>query len=283
MPTPEPANGDAAPRQRRSPRQSTVGRVVAVLEAVAHSEEGVGVRSLARETGIDRSAVSRLLRQLNDLGVASPSAVPGQYVIGPRLYALAGAVTSRDEVRAAAKPYLEAVAARFNETAYLAILEGDRVVYRDRVEGRQPIRYVAELGEPIPLHAGAAGRSILAGMTDPDFEAWLAGARLDPLTDATPRDALDVRRRRETDRRRGFSVSRGERVPGGAAVAAWFRDADDRVVGSLVVTCPAERLTADREVDIGHALAANAATLSWRLGEPRHTASNDDGTGETAR
>jgi DNA-binding IclR family transcriptional regulator len=250
-------------------RGSTVARVLAVLEAVAHSRGGVGIRPLARETGIDRSAVSRLLRQLTELGATAPGAVPGRYVIGPRLFALAGTITSRDELRAAAKPYLEAIAGRFNETCYLAVVESGHVVYRDRIESRQPIRYVAELGEPIPLHAGAAGRAVLAGMTDEAFEAWLASSSLELITEATPRHAAELRALRSADRARGYSVSRGERVPGGAAVASPFREGEGRAAGSLVVTCPAERLTDVRETEVGHALAAIAGALSWRLGERR--------------
>jgi DNA-binding IclR family transcriptional regulator len=270
------ARGVATPDDAAQ-RGSTIGKVVAVLEALAHSQDGVGIRSLARETGIDRSAISRLLRQLNDLGFTEPAATAARYLIGPRLYALAGAIASRDEIRSAAQPYLEAVAARFNETAYLAVPEDGHVVYRDRVESRQPIRYVAELGEPAPLHAGAAGRAILAGMEDAAFMAWLENAELASVTPSTPHDGESLRRLREEDRRRGYAVSRGERVPGGGAVAAWFRGADGSVAGSLVVTSPIERLPRQREREMGDALAAAARTLAWRLGNgpgPQHPQPN---------
>lgn len=255
------ADADAEAVGRRG---TTVDRVVAVLEALAHTRDGVGIRPLARETGIDRSAVSRLLRQLSDLGLTQPDAA--KYVIGPRLYALAGAIASRDALRSAAQPLVEAVAARFNETAYLAVLEDGHVVYRNRIESRQPIRYVAELGEPAALHAGAAGRAILAGMEDAEFAEWLRTADLAPVTPSTPHEADALCRLREADRRRGYAVSRGERVPGGGAVAAWFHGSDGRVVGSLVATSPVERLPRQREREMGEALAAAARTLAWRLG-----------------
>ena len=263
----DPVDADAVGR-----RGTTVDRVVAVLEALAHTSDGVGIRPLARETGIDRSAVSRLLRQLSDLGLTQADAA--KYVIGPRLYALAGAITRRDALRSAAQPLIEAAAARFNETTYLAVLENGHVVYRDRVESRQPIRYVAELGEPAPLHAGAAGRAILAGMDDADFDEWLRSADLSPVTPSTPRDAEPLRRLRAADRRRGYAVSRGERVPGGGAVAAWFRGSEGTVVGSLVTTSPIERLPRQREHEIGEALAAAARTLAWRLGNGQRAEGN---------
>src|SRR5918997_4710767 len=198
--------------------RSTVARIIGVLEAVATTEDGVGVRSLARQTGIDRSAVSRLLLQLAELGIAAP-AENGRYRIGPRFFAIAGAVTSRDELRRAARPSLEALAERFNETSYLAVLEEGNVVYRDVIESTQPLRYVGELGVPAPLHAGAAGRAILAGLDDQAFERWLAGAELVAVTSATITDPERLRERRTADRSAGYAVSRGERVAGGAGGA----------------------------------------------------------------
>lgn len=262
---PEPADLQAGPEPGSAAGRSTVARIIGVLEAVATIDGGVGVRSLARETGIDRSAVSRLLLQLAELGIAAPLE-SGRYAIGPRLFAIAGAVTSRDELRQAARPSLEALAQRFNETSYLAVLEAGEVVYRDVIESTQPIRYVGELGVAAPLHAGAAGRAILAGMDDDAFERWLAAAALHAVTPATLTDGEALRARRLADRAAGYVVSRGERVVGGAAVAASFVDGSGRVRGSLVVTCPRDRLPAGRERTIGGALVAMTRGLSWRLG-----------------
>ena len=246
--------------------RSTVARIATVLEALATTDGGVGVRALARSSGIDRSAVGRLLRQLADIGLAVPAEVPGRYAIGPRLFAIAGAVTSRDELRSAARPALEALGARFNETSYLAALEGERVVYRDVVESTQPVRYVAELGVPSRLHAGAAGRAILAAMADPVFASWLATADLEQLTPDTVTDRAALAGLRASDRDRGYAASHGERIPGGAAVAAPFVDGTGRVRGSLVVTCPEARLPVAREADIAAVLVVMAGQLSWRLG-----------------
>lgn len=262
-----PSTGEPADAEGAGPAgRSTVARIAAILEALATTDGGVGVRALARGSGIDRSAVGRLLRRLADVGLAVPAEVPGRYAIGPRLFAIAGAVMSRNELRAAARPSLEALGRRFNETSYLAVLEGERVVYRDVVESTQPVRYVAELGAPSPLHAGAAGRVILAGISDPAFASWLAGAELERLTPQTETDRSRLAARRLADRERGYAASRGERVPGGAAVAAPFVDATGEVRGSLVVTCPEGRLPATREAEIAAALVVIARHLSWRLG-----------------
>lgn len=67
------------PEDLSQPRtMGSVARIVRLLEAVAASDSHVGVRALARESGIDKSAVSRLLRQLTDLDVLEPSDVAGR-------------------------------------------------------------------------------------------------------------------------------------------------------------------------------------------------------------
>ncbi|WP_444541916.1 IclR family transcriptional regulator domain-containing protein [Amycolatopsis acidiphila] len=50
------------------------------------------------------------------------------------------------------------------ESAYLARFDPDDLVaiYVRRVECTKPLRYIHELGTPIPLHAWAAGKAILA-------------------------------------------------------------------------------------------------------------------------
>ena len=60
------AAADEAPgvEPARRNRHNTVARVIMLLEALAAREEGIGVRELGREIGLDKSAISRLFEQL---------------------------------------------------------------------------------------------------------------------------------------------------------------------------------------------------------------------------
>jgi DNA-binding IclR family transcriptional regulator len=48
-----------------------VGRLVRVLEALAGTPDGLGIRDTSRRTDIDKSVVSRLLTQLKALSMAT--------------------------------------------------------------------------------------------------------------------------------------------------------------------------------------------------------------------
>lgn len=253
----------------------SVARIVRLLEAVATTDTNTGVRALARESGIDRSAVSRLLRQLTELDVLEPSDVAGRYHIGPRFFAIARAVFSRDELGRAARPILERLVATHNETTYLAVRERNEVFFRERAECDQPIRYVIDMSRPSPLHAGSAGRAVLSALDDEQFESVLGGLSLDPVTPQTITDAAELRRRRAEDRQRGYTVSIAERSVGGCGVAAPFFGPDDRCLGSIVITMPEIRFNSVSVRVWGAAAVAAAEQLGRRLGSG---AATDEGS-----
>lgn len=242
-------------------------RVVALIEAVAAAESSVGVRELARLTGIDKSAVSRLLVQLQRLGmVEQAQGVQGRYAIGPRLFSVASLVAARDSLTMAARPIMRELVDVVEESCYLAVLERGEMVFRDKADCHKPIRYVLEIGRPMPIHAGAGGRAVLAGMTHSEAAALLESAFLEELTPQTVTDPKALLVTAQEDRSRGYSVSFGERVIGGTAVAAPYYSGDGSCRGALVLTIPSERLEPERVPDLGAAVAAAANRLSVRLG-----------------
>jgi DNA-binding IclR family transcriptional regulator len=246
-------------------RSSVVWRAMTLLELLSRTGEGVGVRDAARQTGIDRSAVSRILGQLEQMGCVQQERERGVYAAGPRLFAIAAALRGRDSLWMAAQPILEALAAEHGETCYLTVREGDSVVFREKVDCDHTIRYVVELGKAFPLASGAAGTAILAGLPVEEARAVLEGG-IEPFTDASITGVEDYLAQLEVDRAQGYSVSRGRWVANGAGVASpWFA-ADGRCGGALTLSCPAFRLEA-MEVDaVGRSVLRAARALSDRLG-----------------
>ena len=159
----EDAEAGVGPGSQAQP-PSIAYRVVTLLDLVGRHEGAIGVRDAERATGIDRSAVSRIFRQLEGLGWVEQGDDRGTYSVGPAMFAVAAAVRQRDSLWRAAGPLLRALTDRFDETMYLAVRRDHRVIFKEKVDCAQPIRYVIELDEPFPLTTGAAGRSILAAL-----------------------------------------------------------------------------------------------------------------------
>ena len=142
---------------RRTAGDTLTHRILRVIEAVVDAGAPVGPRGLARLTGIDRSAVGRILQQLGDLDVFERR--PEGYVPGPRLFVLGRILSALDALPNAVRPLLGRLVAQFDETCYICALHGDVAVFTHEIQSSKPLRFVVELGRPVPLHAGAAGRS----------------------------------------------------------------------------------------------------------------------------
>lgn len=258
--TPEAA-GDA--------NKTLTARIVAVVEALSESTEPVGPRGLARQVGIDRNAVGRILRQLSETGFAIRE--KAGYIPGPRLFAMSRTVAARDDMRKAAIPILRQLAARFNETCYVCVRRGDRAVLVYGVESTNPLRYTVELGEPFPLYAGAPGRAILSGLAMGEVTGILGRTRLEPITPRTVTSREQLLKLIKKDAALGYTETMGERIEGGFGIAAPFFDQDGVCVGSIVFTSPATRLDRKRVPEYRTAVKEAAAALSARLGHRAET------------
>ena len=245
---------------------STTGRLVRVLEALAVAPDGLGIRDTSRRTGLDKSALSRLLIQLEALEMVAKDEAQGRYHVGPRLFALSSALVARDSLSRAARPSLESLVRRFDETCYLATRHPDTFRFTTKVECNRPFRYVIELGSTAHLHAGAAGRAILSGMPEDEAREVLRTTELEQLTDRTITDVERLLELVTQDRVRGWSFSHGERIEGATALAAPFFDAEGVCRGSVVFTRPAMRHTDDDLPVVAAAVMEAATELSRRLG-----------------
>jgi DNA-binding IclR family transcriptional regulator len=239
----------------------TAGRVVAVIDALTRSSpDGVGVRELAAQLGISRSATHRILQSLSEMHVARPL-VSGSYAPGALLVAWSAFLAERHTLLAAGGEVLDRLVELSGESVYLlSFIAGDD--FATIVSGRhsdKPVRYVLEPGSTAPLHRGAAGKAILAYLPDDAAEAVIAAV---PKSDRVR--VADLRKDLAETRARGYALSVGERIPEACGIAAPFF-ADGGVAGSITITIPRYRYEPDAVPGLGDAVAQAGADLSHLL------------------
>ncbi len=252
------ATGAAHGRPGRSATTS-LERGLGVLLAIFDRGQ-VRVDALVEELGLPTSTVYRYLRQLRDLGLVTE--IDGCYRLGQRLLAPDRSIPS-DVLAHLARPTLQVLARDTGETALLTIRAGSSVLCLAQVESTNPVRMAFEVGQVLPLHAGAASRVLLAYAPPDVIDEVLAG-RLENHTPTTP-DARKLRRQLESTRALGFATSRGEFIPRAFAVAVpvFHRDS---VIAGLALAGPANRCTHAWQVSARPLLTAAGRSLSDRLG-----------------
>jgi DNA-binding IclR family transcriptional regulator len=156
-------------------------RAVDILWALRAHPEGLSLPEIAREVGLARPTVHRIVSTLEAVGFVLP--MPGGRVrLGVALSILGAAANTRLE--AELRPYLEALSQAVNESVVLAVLHGDRLVCAGFVASPQSLQAVTATGAPVPLHCTAVGKALLAELSPPEF-ARLIPERLPSLTSHT--------------------------------------------------------------------------------------------------
>ena len=109
--------------------------------------EDFTLAELSRRLRVPKSSLLALLRTFVERHYLEFEA--GGYRLGPRAGQLGLRAAPERELSAAASPVLRELAERTGESAFLGVLasEAREVVYVDKVESRQRLRYTAELGE----------------------------------------------------------------------------------------------------------------------------------------
>ncbi|MET8155122.1 IclR family transcriptional regulator [Sphaerisporangium sp. NPDC005289] len=220
----------------------SVDRALDVLEALADQGGEAGLSEIAARTGLPYGTIHRLLQALLSRGYVRQES-DRRYALGGALMRLGGAAERM--VGVWAQPYLSKLVALSGETANLAVLEGDFVVYVAQAASPRRLRMFAEVGRRVLPHSTAVGKVLLADR--PDAAAILARTGLPRRTEHTITTVEAVLAELDAVRSRGYAMDFGEEELGVHCLAVPVRDGS-RVIAGMSISGPVERIEAlDRE------------------------------------
>jgi DNA-binding IclR family transcriptional regulator len=260
----------STPVRSHSIGHRAANRVVDILELLAASRDGMALREVSAQLEAPKSSLLPLLRALTARGYLE-QARTGEYRLGPQALELGAASAARLELADLSRPALAELMRRTGETVFLGTLAADgvSVVYIDKVESDQIIRYSAGVGDRRPLHATSTGKAILAFLPAEQREALLDTLPLARHTDRTVTSLAALRGSLEETRRTGVCVSLDEMVRGASGVAAPIFDRHGRVAGACTIGGPTDRVR-PRLRQLAAEVKETARRISSLLGHRPH-------------
>jgi IclR family transcriptional regulator, acetate operon repressor len=237
VPQPAPSrtthDADAGGRHVQS-----VVRAFELLELIADSGGTTNLSQLAHRCGLPLATIHRLLRTLVDLGYVrqQPSR---EYALGPRLIPL-GERSGR-MLGSWGRPYLARLVDELGETANLAMLDGDQIVYVAQVPSRHSMRMFTEVGQRVQPHCTAVGKALLSSLPAEQVQAILRRTGMPAHTDRTIVDPTALAERLEWSREHGYATDEGEKEIGVRCVAVPVLGAPARI--AMSISGPAPRMT----------------------------------------
>jgi DNA-binding IclR family transcriptional regulator len=247
-------------------RVQSVDRAVEILDLLAASGD-LGLAELSRRLDLSKSVVHRLLVSLREGDLVRQEPKTRVYTLGFKVLELAEACRNRFSLSAIAMPYLRQLNESTRQTVSLSVRDGIYRVAIAHLEGHNEIRFIVQIGRPLPLLLGAVGKILLAGMTDAEVDALFAGglpAEHPPLPASF--SLARLKEELKTIRAEKVALTHGERVIGSYAMATAIPDGTDRTAAALAILGASSSLSEEECARFRHLLldAADRIACDWR-------------------
>src|SRR5688500_18598882 len=157
---------------------SVLGKASELIDALGQAGEPLPLGRVRTLLGTPTSSTHRLLNELATLGIVRRTE-GGRRSSGPRRLYWGEAAADTCDMRAIAEQPMRGLRDELGESIHLYVREQDTRICIAAVEGRHELRPFIQLGRPLPLRAGAAGKLLLAFADDEVQELELQRALKD--------------------------------------------------------------------------------------------------------
>jgi DNA-binding IclR family transcriptional regulator len=213
--------------------EQTVQKALNLLEALVRSGQPRRLTELARELGLTKPNVYRLLSTLSALGYVKKDPQTTLYSPTLKLWEMGSMLVRDVDLVTMAGPRLRRLCEETRESVQLAVFDAGFAVYVDKVDSQQPLKAMTHIGSRVPATVTSSGKALLAWL--PAIALDQAMAHLKRYTALTIMKRRDIEIDLEETRTRGYAVNRGEFRDGVAGIAAPIRDRHNNVIAAVAV------------------------------------------------
>jgi len=238
---------------------------MSIIEELASASGGLPLSKISERLGLPRTSLLSLLRSLEEAKFVIVE--HGVFRLGEAALRLGSLISTAFPFPNSVRAKLMELATANNETGLLSVLSqsGLESVYVDKAESARPIRYFTAIGTRRPLHASAAGKTILAFKDETFVEAYIERSGLPAMTNRTIADPRRLRSELVAIRENGFALSLEEYAEGVGAHAAPVFDGFGLIAAAVSLAGPAERIRANSKA-FSSAVVTSGRAMSAILG-----------------
>jgi IclR family acetate operon transcriptional repressor len=220
-------------------------RAFDLLEHLADAGGEMALSELTEVSGLPMPTIYRLMQTLVAKGYVRQE-LSKRYALGPRLIRLGDSAGRL--LGAWARPVLAELVDEVGETANMAVLEGDEVVYVAQVPSRHSMRMFTEVGRRVLPHCTGVGKALLAQLPAATALAVVTRTGMPARTPRTFTSPAELMLELEKIRDQGYALDDEEQELGVRCVAV-------PVIGSpafaaLSVSGPSGRMTPETIAEV---------------------------------
>ncbi|MBN2073516.1 MAG: IclR family transcriptional regulator [Actinobacteria bacterium] len=239
------------------------------MEIIANSKDPCGVTEIANLIGQDKSIVYRILNTFRSKGYIDQIEETKKYILGLKFFELCDKLQKKMDIIQLGRKTLEKLSEASGESVHLAVLKNSRVIYIDRVSGREIVGIHTSVGDNEPSYCTASGKAILAFLTSKDLENALDKIKENGLKKYTKNTISSIPGLlSELDKVRlaGVAYDVEELYKGVRCIAAPILNYKNKVIASVGVSGPSSRVNESKIKEISEMVLEAGKKISRLMG-----------------
>ena len=226
---------------------SALARGLEVITSFRPGHPPMTLTEVATATGLARPTARRILLTLSELGYVRADG--RGFTLTPRVLDLGVAYVRSVGLWEVARPHMERLVARTNESCSVGQLDGSDVLYVCRVAVPKIVALTVQIGTRFPALQTSLGKVQLAALTPDELDRALATPSRSGLVPRWQPDRAERDAELRDVRARGWALTDQQLALGIRSVGAPLRDGSGRVIAGINVNTHAAETPVERLVE----------------------------------
>lgn len=249
---------------KESPLLQSVDNVLRLIEKLQQNGP-MGITELSRDLRLGKSTVHRLLSTLENRNYVKQDTENSKYMLALKWISVGSSVLQQQNLLQIIHPYLKQLSEKYNETAYLSVLNGEQMTFVDKVLSKNAIIMDMSLGSSLQPYCSAGGKVLLSYQSPEFITKFLKNLVFNKHTKNTIADNASLQNELQKVRRQGYAVDNEEYEIGLVCFAAPIRRYSGEIIASISLSGPAARME-KRKDELIAGVMQTAAEISQILG-----------------
>lgn len=222
-------------RKEKNNLTKTLNKTIDIIEVLGNSDEPMRLTDLSKTLAMHKSTVYRLLSTLSTRGYVEQDPSTERYELTLKFLEVGNKILERIDLRKKSSPVLNNLSEKTKEAIHLIVLDGDEMVYIDKIEGSGTFKTWSRIGMHAPLHCTAAGKVLLSSLPEKEINR-IIGKGLPRCTPNTIASAEKLKEHLKEVMKKSYAVDNIEYEDEVRCVAAPIKNHEGKVVGAVSIS-----------------------------------------------
>ena len=243
----------------------SIDRALDIIEVLSQENDGLGVTEIASRIGLPKSTAHRIIATMAERGYLSRTD-KGVYKIGLKLIEAVSCYINSLELQTEARPYVAQITAELGLTSHLGVLDGDQVVYIEKMDVFSNVRMYSQLGVRVHAYSCSLGKCLLSNFSANQIRKIMANCSFMRFTKKTLGSVDELLADLDKVRSRGWAIDDEEAEIGHRCIGAPIYDYRGDIIAAISASGPTSILTEDRIESVAQYVRKQALEISKSMG-----------------